>query len=272
MKLVRTMALFVVIIGFLSGCIKDTDELSISKKNYPMDIGTEWIYDSEVLINYFQSETSDSIIRRDTFQNVMRIRIAKDTILNDTMHVTEFITINENESAMIKEYKFIDNEGLKGYAYGMVETQNSAVQKSTQFKPSFLINLPKYESNDTEINKIVIYENPRLEIKLPLEENSLWTYSYPTIMLSLQINKEVIGTESLNVLGKKQFCYKISYAYLYMPAYEDLEMTDWISEKGLLMSIIKMPRMTFLLPDGSKNGQSIQQIQTLTLRDLNLNN
>ena len=193
----------------LISCKKENDESSLKIENYPMSVGTEWTYESQVISKYYESETSENIIDIDTVKLSTQIWIEKDTILNDTMNVKIFKT--GTDGGAFTEFKYMDNEGLKTYAHivgeiGMVTSLNENLKSC--------------------LGQILVENKPLLDIQLPLKRNSEWIYSP-------YISKKVIGKENIKVEDQDFSCYKVEWTYDENLDYGVI-ITEWISEKGLI--------------------------------------
>jgi hypothetical protein len=110
-----------------------------------------------------------------------------------------------------------------------------------------------------------------LDVKLPLDNNSSWTYRYSSETRTLQIDKKVIGNETLSLFGQNFTCFKVSWEYLNDPVFDGIKITDWISEKGLIKRMTIYDRVTLV----SQNGEPIidgnaQVIETLVLKELRI--
>lgn len=265
-----------IMVIFLTGLIIiscDNKEVNLTPNvdNYPMTVGTEWTYDRQVIIKKYESETSENIIDVDTVNFTVKVWIDKDTIFNDTMNVTVFKSRENDYNWTSNQYKYLDNEGLKNYAYSNAGA-NVFAKKSNHLKTSFDFNLNMaiVDSGLTS-DEIIFEDKPTLDIKLPLGDNSSWTYRYPFETRTLQIDKEVIGTETLNLIGQDFACYKISWNYLNDSSFDGIEITDWISDKGLIKRLTFHDRITLVSQDGEPliDG-NVQMTETLILKELKI--
>lgn len=151
--------------------------------NYPMNIGTEWVYDRQMLMKKYESETSNEVIGIDTMNFIVKVWIEKDTVLKDTMAVRVFKSQDIYDNWTSYQYKFFDIEGLKTYAYsgGAI----AFAKKSSYLKSS--IGFDELTSDE-----IFFETKPTLDVKLPLDRNSSWTYRHSSDTRALQIDKTVI--------------------------------------------------------------------------------
>ncbi|MBN2396220.1 MAG: hypothetical protein JXC36_07150 [Candidatus Atribacteria bacterium] len=86
----------------------------------------------------------------------------------------------------------------------------------------------------------------------------------------MQIDKSVIGNETLTLLGESFTCYKVTWEYLNDPAYEGVEITDWISNKGLIKRETIHDRVTLTTQDGEPIDGNVQITETLILKALTI--
>ncbi len=252
-------------------CDKKENEITPKVDSYPMTVGTEWIYDRQVIMKKYESDTSDKIIDIDTVIFTIKVWIDKDTVLNDTMNVKAFKSRENDYNWTSNQYKFIDSVGLKNYAYSNSGGANVFAKKSGYLKSSFDLNFYMSLDNGVLTSDEIIFEDlPTLDIKLPLDNNSSWTYRQPSETRSLQIYKEVIGAETLTLFGQNFACYKVSWNYLYDPVFNGIEITDWISEKGLVKRLTIHDRVTLTTQEGEPIDGNIQMIETLVLKELKI--
>ena len=101
----KAFILFILIA--LISCDQKENDLAPLVDTYPMAIGTEWTYDRQLILDKYESETSDKIIGTDTFHFVVRVWIDKDTILG-TMPVKAFKCQEEHINSISTQFKFID--------------------------------------------------------------------------------------------------------------------------------------------------------------------
>lgn len=269
---IKQILLVVPIIGMIISCDKKEENDTPNLDTYPMTVGTEWTYDRQVIIKKYESETSNKIINNDTMNFTVRVWIDKDTVLNDTMNVKIFKSRENDYNWTTNQYKYLDNEGLRNYAYSNSGGANVFAKKSSSFKSSFDSYFYRIAIKHGITNKeIIIEDKPTLDIKLPFSENTSWTYRNPSETRVLQIDKEVIGTETLNITGQNIACYKVSWNYLYDPVFNGVNITDWISEKGLIRRLTIYDRVTLISEDGEPliDG-NVQMIETLTLKQLKI--
>lgn len=267
------LPLIAIIILALTACDKKTDNISLTIDTYPMNVGTEWTYNRQAIVNKYESETSDKIIDRDTINYSIKVLIEKDTVLNDTMNVKIFKYLKDDNSWTKKEYKYIDDEGLKNYAYYINENVNFFDKKSNDLIKLLILNFYQKSNLKTSHllkNEIITENKPALDIKFPLSNNSSWTYKHQSDIKIFQIDKEVVGAESLNLLGQNFSCLKVHWNYLYDSVFDGIEITDWISDKGLIKSLTENARFTLVTQDGEPLDGSYQITQTLTLKELKI--
>ncbi len=268
----RKNILIFVFIAIITSCDNKKNEVIPEVDSYPMSVGTEWYYNRQVIMKKYESETSDNIIDIDTVSFTVKVWIDKDTVLNDTMSVTVFKARENDNNWTSNQYKFTDSEGLKNYAYSNVGGAHVFAKKSGYLLSSFGLNLYTTYKKGTQTNDEIICEDkPTLDIKLPLDKNSSWIYRQPSETVTLQIDKEVIGTEALNLFGQNFACYKVRWNYLYDPVFDGIAITDWISEMGLIKRLTIYDRVTLTTPEGEPIDGNIQMIETLELNDLKTN-
>ncbi len=256
----------------LSACDDDKVSTGFIKPAtyYPMSIGSEWIYDREIILKKYESDTSNIIIDIDTLIFTDRVWIDKDTILNDTMNVKVFKSQEAGNNWTSEQYMFLDNEGLKCYAYKnaggpTVFLKNSIIKSKTislpfnGFEPMLL----------KQTDSIILEPTPRLNIKLPLVLGSKWTYLYPNLHLNLQIDKEIIGFENIAINNNSFSCYKILWKYLNNPAFEGINIIDWVSYQGLIKRQIIYNRTVFTDEQGHPMGY-VQNTETILIKEMKL--
>ena len=269
MKIKQILIAITLIVIFIS-CDENEENILPNVNTYPMTAGTEWSYDRQVIMKKYESETFDKITDIDTMDFTVKVWIDKDTVLNDTLHVKVFKSRENDYSWTSNQYKYLDNEGLRNYAYSNSGGANVFAKKNSSLKSA--INFNYYMSLKSGIlasDEIIFEDKPTLDIKLPLDLTSSWTYRLPSETRLLQIDKEVMGAESVTLFGQTFSCFKVSWNYLNDPVYDGINITDWISEKGLIKRLTVYDRVTFT----NEYGEPLfygQTIEILTLKDLKI--
>jgi hypothetical protein len=67
-----------------------------------------------------------------------------------------------------------------------------------------------------------------------MELDTKWTYRKPNAQLTLQIDKKVVGYETITSNVKSYSCYKINWNYLNDSSFEGISITEWVSKEGLI--------------------------------------
>ncbi len=245
-------------------CEKDDPNKILSTANYPMEVGTEWTYDRQIIVKKYQTNRITDI---DTVNFISKVRIDNDTLLNDTMQVKVFIAQDNSASSWTSsQYNYVDNTGLRTYAYS--NAGPLVFPKNSENWPTF--NFQSLTDIWFLTNGELFYENPpTLNIKFPLEDNTSWTYRVASQQSSLQIDKEVVGVESLNLIDRNFNCAKVEWNYMFDTNYEGISTIDWIAEEGLIKRITIQDTVTVT----NETGDSLyiaQIIESLTLKDLKL--
>ncbi|MBN2396219.1 MAG: hypothetical protein JXC36_07145 [Candidatus Atribacteria bacterium] len=143
---------------------------------YPMAVGTEWTYDRQVIIKKFESETSNNIVDNDTANFTVKVWIEKDTVLNDTMSVKVFKSRENDNNWTSNQFKYLDNDGLRNYAYSNSGGANVFAKKSSSIKYVLFADIYNNSGNAIITSDDIIFEDkPTLDIQLPLGDNSSWT-------------------------------------------------------------------------------------------------
>ena len=268
----RRILTLLTLLSILVGCENNESDILSNVDSYPMAVGTEWVYERQIIIETYESETSNNVIDIDTIYNSVKVWIEKDTILNDTMSVTMFQSeVNDDNWIMMSsQFKYLDNEGLKNYAYlndgSLVFPKNSSLIKYGLFTDFY-----KTGYNELlPVNSMIYEENPTLDIQLPLTEKSSWTYRKPTETRVLQIDKSVTGVETLSITGESFPCFIVSLEYLNDPDFEGIEFTDWISNKGLIKREIIVDRTTPRYWNGEPVHGTQKTTDILTLKSLTI--
>ena len=152
----------------------------------------------------------------------------------------------------------------------MVEERIAFVKKREYLTSSFD---PNFNSNVNSVvltsDDIVFEDRPTLDIKLPLDISSYWNYRKTSEPMTLQIDKEVIGTQTLYLFGRNFACYEVRWDYLYDPNFIGFEIIDWISEYGLMKRMTINERVSI----NNELGETLyfgKVIETITLNELNI--
>lgn len=237
MKNLNWISIFLICL-LLRSCNDFEELLNFSIDTYPMTAGTEWTYERNVTIIKYETDSAKRSSGTETFNNTIIVRIIGDTILNDTMPVTEFYSWDKDSSQNHTDYKFIDNEGLKTYAYTLdggslvLAGPNDLSGGCFNYMPLQGTRLKK----SSLVYKDTIYEKPPvLDVQLPLEKGGYWTYRNGGTGNSgwFPIDKSVEGTDRIRANKNVFTCLKVKLIH---PNYSGIpyEITDWISESGLI--------------------------------------
>lgn len=260
------LMIFILFLAMIS-CKKDDNKIALSVSGYPMIVGTEWNYDRQVIVRKYDSAFCSKTDEIDTINFITTISIVKDTILNDTMNVTVFRSQEESSNWVSSHYYYMDNEGLRNYAYsnaGAIVFPKKSVEQ--QFP-----NLEMLVDIKLQTNGELFFETPpTLNIKFPLDINTSWTYRTPSESSDLQINKEVVGSANLVLSGQVFECLKVKYIFLNRPGYDGINMTEWISHEGLIKRLTTIDSATVTNEIGEPL-YTAQITESLTLKGLNTN-
>lgn len=256
--------------GLLIQSCNDQETSPDKLTSYPMNIGTEWIYDQEKIIKIFESETSEQVIDIDTIRSTISVIISKDTILRDSILVKEFVANEIGSQVYSKEYFKLDNDGLKAYAYKNGGSKAFAKKKSAKIVENAMFKTFQLDPVliGTEEDILYFHAQPRLSIKLPLSVDDKWNYVPLSESFNLKIDKEVVGFERLKFSFGTFDCYKIRYKYI-DSVFDGIDLVDWVSAQGLIKRQVINERVTLIVEEGESIG-NIQLIDILTIKELKL--
>jgi hypothetical protein len=250
---------------FILACDKKQDDFDVIDE-YPTAIGTEWTYTSTSLLKIFESESSETVIDIDTVIMTIAVKIEKDTLLNDTMNVFQFISKIDEYSLVSMQYYYFDHEGFKAYAYSNSTSHSFAKKNGLKIYILDLIPSVRIGNHSSDETDIYVFKPcPRLNLKLPLGINSKWTYTFPFEPLNLQINKEVVGNETIKINNHEFSCYIVSWIYLENIFFNDTKIYDWISKEGLIKRQIIYKRGNIITAD-EEVIENLQLTETIMLR------
>jgi len=256
--------LLLLVLGF--GCTEKTASPEYLN-SFPMENGTQWVYDLVSVMQELEHEGSDKIIASDTFaQQILSVWIAKDTVLNDTLPVKQFLSRMNNAPLLMENYYRIDESGLWAVAY---RNPGAPFLK----KGTGSVAAPMYyslfgSSNKVMDNSLHIYEEPRLALKFPLNLEVEWNYGTEEGLVDFRLDKKVSAFESVDLGHASALAFRIEYLYPPDSFFDDFEVKDWVSEQGLIkrIDVINGVQMDF---DGEFIG-TYRLTNTLTLRKLEL--
>ncbi len=260
------------LIGFLIQSCKDEKTTPDKLTSVPMNVGSEWTYEKELIIKKFESETSDKVIDIDTVRSIFKVLISKDTVLRDSIAVKEFITNEIGSQVLSRQYLKLDKDGLKLFAYNNGSITLFKKKKSANAFINLMINSISIDPiiiNETLSDTLYFYQTPRLVIKLPISVNDRWTYASPTFPLNIQIDKEVIGYESVKTASGTFSCYKIRYKYSNSDTFSGIEWYDWISNKGLIKRQIINERVTLITAEDENLG-NCQLLENIIVKEMKI--
>lgn len=270
MTLCRYSVLVILLSLALQSCEKKKTELSID--SYPMNQGSEWHYQRTMFLTKYASNYSDKVVDVDTFHQAYRIRVTKDTVLNDTMYTTSFeIVDKENHNYKGQQYYYMDKEGLKLYATGGSSGPIIIGKSATDVDSNPLFSMgsfPEYLPS-VQNNNLMYSIPPRLSLQFPLTEDSYWTCIQGNSSRNWRIDKKVAGRELLQVGNRKFSCFRVEWLYFDYVKDSDINVTDWIAKEGLVQRIVEVLR----LDSDSLDLQYLIDFETrevIQLVDLNL--
>jgi hypothetical protein len=262
----------ILLIAVMASCDEKEEFRVPTMESFPMTIGTEWIYKRQIITKEYESPSSDKVIGTDTINSLVRVWVDKDTLLNDTMQVKILKSYEEGNDWTSNQYLFIDADGLRSYAFSIPWDPHVFANKNSSPLNALLKSSIFNQGASTvlDIDSIIVEDEPTLNIKLPLSEDSYWTYRYPTEYLALQIDKEVVGTEMLRLSGQQFPCFKVNWIYLFDPSFNYFTITDWISAKGLVKRLSVYDRMTYITHGGEDYVADFQVTVSLTLVEMKI--
>jgi len=268
----KNNAFILLFLLLLTSCDEKENNAVQKIQTYPMTVGSEWVYDRQMIISQYLSEKSDSIIGMDSFKFIDKVWIEKDTIFNNRIKtsVFKFRQSGISGSTTSSMYKYMDYEGLKIYAYSSEGAYNISAKKSGNSMLSRQLIHKRQMNNRLSTKKGLIIENkPVLEFILPLYEKSAWTSTFPSEVSKLQVDKKVTGSENLKLMGQNFACFKVSWYYLNVPALNGIKMTEWISKEGLMKRLTAYGRENQTNERGEPTGW-FETTETLTIKELTL--
>jgi hypothetical protein len=256
------------LLAALFSCHENNKENFEKIDAYPTSAGIQWTYESQLQLKIYETLTSTQITDSDSATFLMHVKIEKDTILNDTMNVIKFTSLIENYSEPSTQYYFTDKDGLRAYAYTngashSFAKKNTDVATHTGLYPSNFFN-PAPSGDE---NFYVFEPVSRLNLKLPLDVHSKWTYTTPFEPMNLQIDKEVIGYETVKTNNRTYNCYKVSWIYIENKYFDRTQIYDWIAKEGLIKRRVISDRIAFNVSE--TEPLSYHQItETILLKEL----
>lgn len=275
MKINFLNAIAIPVLLFIAGC-DDGQNRPGEITGYPVSPGTEWTYDRQVSWIGQNDDPAGDDVYIDSVRRVLDVRIEKDTILNDTMPVVIFRSLEVESGLYHVDYKYIDDEGLKTYARSNSSDPFFTIRhgrnlESLRLNPGMNSRMEAFFKYSKGSGTIFIENPPLLDIQFPLGENSSWIYRNPTEGRELKIEKYVAGRERLNVKGGDFDCYKIKWEYLYDERFNGMEVTEWIAREGLIKIQMVIDSLTLTKPSGETVAEGARYTDTYTLKKLDIN-
>lgn len=251
----RNYYLILCLIGCLTACDTTQYNLTPSVAGYPLRVGARWTYDRMVIIKKYESDSSSVVTDANTIHSEVNVWVEKDTVL-DKKTVKVFKSREGDMEHPATWYVQNDKDGLK-----IMATQNPGLNVLAHQKLFFQLKTSAGSFNDS----IIFEPTPILELKLPLQPDTRWTYKDSIATDSLLIEKAVAGNETLTLQGMKINCYKLEWIYSYHSLFKGYKITEWLSEKGLMKRNVFYDRITFT--DENKKALYVGQYsETLTLK------
>ena len=224
MKKLSISICLLILISFFA-CEDKNDPEPFTIDSYPMQVGNEWSYTRELIIDQYDGSQYDTTL---FFEN--SVWIEKDTVLQDTLDVKIFKSRQDNNSFTSDQFMQMENEGLKNYAYRNAGPIVFPKSRNVVTK----IFYPFSSGRFIPFDEIIFEDPPTLNIKYPLQSNSEWTYVYPTETFDYQIDKKVMGSEDLSLNGKVYKCFKVKWTFINSIGLDHTEIIDWIAAEGLI--------------------------------------
>ena len=262
----------IIFLSLLSGFNScETWKIDPVVEKWPMTTGSEWHYQQTYYLFKFASDSSDVITDSDTIQNLYKLWVLKDTVLNDTLALTVFELAEEDSLTwMWRQYYLLDEEGLKLYAY----LPNPGPFSFRKSKAVFNNHFPLLTEQGPETkllypgDKLIYLDPPRLSIQLPLKEDSYWTCQEKA-PYQFRIDKKVTGTDLIQAGGNEYACFRVDWVYFDYIVDTDILVTEWIAEEGLIKRVVKIPR-TDITDINGEDIYSGQFAEVLQLVDVNI--
>lgn len=258
----RAVIILFAVSFMIISCDKEKTDLN-KIDSYPTGIGSEWLYDYSG--KFYTASGEEKKINSE-----IRVKIEKDTVLNDTMNVLVFRANDSFSEHMSTEYMYMDPEGLKNYAYEnpgrnvFARNLPDEVLLHQAFNPSI--------KKKSTIGDDIFYEAiPRLHIPFPLNADSKWTYLHPSESSNWHIDKEAIGKDRISLHGKDYDCIKIKWIYVKSGISSPPAITDWICEEGLVKRLTVIKNGILVDEYGQEIGNA-DMTEELVVKEIRLKN
>lgn len=249
-------------------CNESTGPAEDPNFQYPVKIGNAWNYNLLIsFINISPDSIANILLPIDTLYE--NISITGKKVLQDSIQTYALSVENkDNETSILSTFYYKHNtSGLYRIGYKNLGSATTVPKINSDRRIRFKVHGQYYNTLKELLHTIthnipglpaaddsVTYENPpRLSLQYPLKTGAQWMYFMNE---SYRIEKEIAGIENITVPAGRFSCYKIVYLYNWfgdnaLNWTEDIEYTDFVSDKGLVLRKI-IYRNNILTNDNGK--------------------
>jgi len=253
---------------------------------YPLQTGNVWKYERRLSF-YFYTDTTDSKQYLDSllYSSEITNAVTGRTILRDTVETIEMIGTEQDGPHTFTSVQYYQNrtDGLYLLAYhsaGNMILPKTTAKKRIRFKDTYFDNYNQildYIQACIPIGKVVsdslYFEDPPVKVlSYPLRIGEQWTYRNTT-QGPFHIDRKIEGKETLRINNTSYDCYKIRSLYdLDHDGQwdEDIRLTDFISQEGLLQRTITILGLTEISTQLEETGRLIDTYEHYILTDLTI--
>lgn len=232
---------FLVIVGaLLLNCSDDTSmEPNLEDFSYPMEVGHKWEYTVTEKLTNFRAVSPGAGERADTSSTfTTTVEIVRVEMLGDSVQ-THVFRVSERE-ASYEAFYTNENDGMFIHLVSGPYV-GTALPKETSTQTSFWFQ-PPWQGNPLMAEHGQLRSPPAPVLQYPLQLGKKWAFAVDVVPTGIRkIEKEVIGTENVQVPAGEFDCFKLEWLFVENDV-QDLNVMrfDYISEQGLVKRTFRL--------------------------------
>jgi hypothetical protein len=224
------------VLVFSASC--ENDKNTSMKFHYPMNPGNNWTYTQSNTVDFGDStyklivEYSEECLEPVKLKNGVKALPCK---ISSSMYGASY------------QYYTNDSSGLKIHAYSMGNDVMAKKKIQMPLQQVLRKSIPVPFGINTDFDTLYYANPPMLSLAYPLEIGNSWTYnSFSLSGADISIIKRVAGIETVSVPAGDFRCFKMEYKYQGSGAFDEMEMTDYYCNKGLVKRVTQSDNLRFM--------------------------
>ncbi len=222
----------------------ETDKNTSMKFHYPMYPGNVWTYTQTNTVQMADSTYSFLVEYREECLEAVKLNTgikAYPCKISSSMYDVSY------------QYYTNDSSGLKVHAYSMASQAFAKKKIKLPLQPVLNKSIPVPFEINTDFDTLYYNYPPMVSLAYPLEIGNSWTYnSFSLSEENITIIKRITGIETVSVPSGEFRCFKIEYKYKGSGFFDEMKITDYYCNKGLVKRVMQRDNMSFTDESGKE--------------------